>query len=169
MKNYTDEEIQNFIRCPKHIMEPPLKDFKEERGHLRNNMKLESFDGKMRFTVFMRKNEHFRENFSIGIDFNPKDEPGTFCLMRFNGPHGEHVNDILEPNPHFGFHIHEARQEMIDAGYSPEKFAAITDTYASYEEALGAFIKKINIIDADKYFHPEQISLFKDKDMGVNP
>lgn len=153
MKKYSQEEIEELIACPKKIAEPPRKEMKAERGSLRNDMELESLDGTMGFSVFMRINEGFPENFSIGLNFVPRDEPGSFCLLRYNGPHGEHVNMPLEDeHPHFGYHIHKAKAEFIDEGMLPEKYAEITKTYASYEEALYHFLKTTNIQDVEQYF-----------------
>lgn len=49
--------------------------------HYRNGMKLKSTDGELEFSVFMRKNEMFHENFSIGLVFHPKDDPQEVHLI----------------------------------------------------------------------------------------
>lgn len=159
MKTYTQQELEALIACPKLITEPPRKEMKSDRGSLRNDMYLESVDGKMGFSVFIRINERFNENFSIGLDAHPKDEPGSFCLLRCNGPHGEHVDN---PHPHFRFHIHKAKQENIEAGLLPERFAEPTKNYGSYEEALLHFVKLTNIENAEQYLDVKrQLPLFK--------
>ncbi len=152
MKNYTQAELDALISCPKRIIEPPRKEMKVERGTLRNDMKLVSLNEKTEFIVFMRINEHFQENFSIGLTVIPKDEPGSFCVLRCNGPHGEHTNaGYGEENPHFDFHIHRANASMLAEGMLPEKFAEKTETYASYEEALSHFVKLTNIQNVGQY------------------
>lgn len=167
MKKYSQEEIEGLITCKKRITDPPRKEMKADRGSLRNDIQLESLDGKMGFSVFMRINERFPENFSIGLNFIPRDEPGSFCLLRYNGPHGEHDNTpIEEGHPHFGYHIHSAKAALIEAGILPERYAEITGTYASYKEALFQFLKIINIQDAEQYFdNLGQDSLFERGDM----
>lgn len=167
MKRYSQGEIEGLITCKKRIADPPRKEMKADRGSLRNDMQLESLDGKMGFAVFMRINERFPENFSIGLNFIPRDEPGSFCLLRYNGPHGEHINaPIEEDHPHFGYHIHNAKAELIEAGILPEKYAEITETYASYKEALFQFMKIINIQDGEQYFDDfGQDSLFERGDV----
>lgn len=167
MKKYLQSEIEGLISCKKRVVEPPRKEMKADRGSLRNDMHLESLDGNMGFAVFMRINERFPENFSIGLNFIPRYEPGSFCLLRYNGPHGEHVNEPFgEEHPHFGYHIHSAKAELIEAGMLPEKYAEITETYASYKEALFQFIKIINIQDAEQYFNNfGQDSLFEGGDI----
>lgn len=162
MKTYTQQELEALVACPKRITDPPRKEMKSDRGALRNDMFLESTDGKMGFSVFMRINERFPENFSIGLNAHPKDEPGSFCLLRCNGPHGEHVDNPLDPHPHFGFHIHKARQETIEAGLLPELSAEITKNYGSYEEALRHFVKLTNIENAEQYLDvKKQLPLFE--------
>ena len=68
MKTYTQTEIDELIHCPKVIMDPPRKEMRLDRGSRRNDMGLASENGKRRFSVFMRVNEAFRENFSIGLE-----------------------------------------------------------------------------------------------------
>ena len=135
-----------------------------DRGSLRNDFRLESEEDsandKTKFSAFMRINESFPENFSIGLMVYPKDQSGSFCLLRYNGPHGDHVNDLLDPHPHVGFHIHEARAESIESGFSPERFAELTDDFGSYEEALIHFLKRTNVINIDQYFDIRQLPLF---------
>lgn len=134
---------------------------------MRNDMRLESLDGTMEFSVFMRRNERFPENFSIGLNAHPKEEPGSFCLMRCNGPHGEHVNSLVDPHPHSGFHIHKAAPENTEEASLTNLYAELTDSYGSYEEALSYFVRTTNIEDAEKYFDfQKQLSLFKPQETG---
>jgi len=72
MKLYTQSEIDNLINCQKIIIEPPPKNMRVERGHLKKDMKLHSVDSKHKFSVFMRMNERFNENFSIGLIYIPQ-------------------------------------------------------------------------------------------------
>ena len=162
MKTYTDEEIQELISCSKMVDKPPLKALKEERGHLRNEMTVKSADGKLKFRIFMRVNQTFNENFSIGLEYFPDDEPGSITLLRYNGPHGEH---ILYPH-HVIYHIHKASAECVNAGLKPERNISETDSYASFREALRQFFKEINLSDASKYF-PEvfENTLFDTKEI----
>lgn len=164
MTTYSQQELEELIVRPKRIIEPPRKDMRLERGSLRNDFGLESLEDNindtMKFSAFMRKNESFPENFSIGLIVYPKDESGSFCLLRYNGPHGDHVNDLLDPRPHYGFHIHKAKAENIAEGFSSELYAELTESYGSYEEALTHFLKRINIINVDQYFKMRQMPLF---------
>lgn len=60
---FSNEEIEELIASPKRIIEPPKKEIQLQKGHWRNDMKLHSDDGEYDFSVFMRKNEDFEENF----------------------------------------------------------------------------------------------------------
>lgn len=152
MRNYSQTELDTLISCPKRVTEPPLKEMKMDKGHRRNDMKLVSCDGKMDFLVFMRINDFFPENFSIGLIANPKDEPWSFLLLRCNGPHGEHTNERFDDeHPHYGFHVHRADAEFLASGQAPERFAEKTEAYASYEEALGHFVRMTNIQNVAQY------------------
>ncbi len=145
---FSDQEIEKLIVCPKRIIEPPKKEMALANGHWRNDMKLQSEDKEYDFSVFMRKNEDFEENFSIGLTYKPRDVRGEIPLLRCNGPHGPHVMFDY----HNSFHIHKANQENLASGIRAERTAYITKEYASYQDALGYFIKKCNIIEAEKYF-----------------
>ncbi len=144
----SDQEIEKLIDCPKRIIESPKKELQLVNGHWRNDMKLQSDDGEYDFSVFMRKNEDFEENFSIGLIYNPRDVRGDIPLLRCNGPHGPHV--LFDR--HDRFHIHKAEQENLASGMRAERTAYITKEYASYQDALGFFLKKCNIINAEQYF-----------------
>lgn len=144
----TDQEIEQLISCPKRIIEPPKKEPQLTNGHWRNDMKLQSADGEYDFFVFMRKNEDFEENFSIGLIYNPKGIRGEIHLFRCNGPHGPHV--LFEH--HDRFHVHKADPENLSSGVRAEREAFVTREYASFQDALGYFLKKCNILEAEKYF-----------------
>jgi hypothetical protein len=162
MKTWTQSELDELISCSKQVVDPPRKGMRAERGHQRNDLTLDSLDGVQRFSVFMRINERFPENFSIGLIYNPRDEPGDLALLRCNGMHGEYDNSPMEdPQPHFGYHIHRAKADVINAGLPPLKFAELTDVYASFPEALQHFLKLANIVNAEAYFSTgNQLPLF---------
>ena len=148
MKQYTNAEIADLVGCAKRVVEPPRRENRADRGFLRNDFTLESTDSKRKFHVFIRINEKFPENFSIGLEYIPSDEPGSVVLLRYNGPHGEH---ILYPH-HVCYHVHKATAAAIGAGLKPERQAEITKEYASYQEALACFLRQINMDAPDQYF-----------------
>ena len=120
-RRYTQQEIDELIGCAKIVSEPPRPRMKLYRGHLRNDMRLRSADGKLEFRVFMRHSEDLPENFSVGMVFMAKDGTGEIVLLRCNGPHGGY-NDSFDPgHPHWDYHVHRASAEMIEAGFRPKR------------------------------------------------
>jgi hypothetical protein len=148
MDQLTKQDIEDLIHCRKKITEQPKKEMSLSDGHWRNGMKLQSEDGKHDFIVFMRKNEDFEENFSIGLICLPKHIKGDILLFRCNGPHGPHI--LFDH--HDRHHIHIANEEDIAAGLKAERTAYVTEEYASYWDALGYFLQKCNIMGAEKHF-----------------
>ncbi len=78
-------------------------------------------------------------------------------LLRCNGPHGEY-NDRFDPaRPHSEFHIplntQRPNEAAIRAGLKPEKSAERTQEFASWQEALGYFLRAANIDSVDAATH----------------
>lgn len=154
VRQYTQEEIDALIKCPKTISNnnPPRKAMALEKGHYRNGMDLQSLDGKNKFQVYMRKNAKFEENFTIGLDYIPADGSGRITLLRCNGPHGGHINTWEFESPHFGHHIHIAKADNINDGLKSDIYAEVTQKYSTYFDALFYFLKYCNIQGYEKYF-----------------
>jgi hypothetical protein len=125
---------------------------KFDRGSWRNDMRLASVEGDAEFRVFMRKNDKFPENFSIGLVYLPRDGSGEIPLLRCNGPHGGY-NAAFDPShPHHAPHVHTTTEEMIASGNRPESSADVCEEYASYEEALQYFLRTVNVANAMQHF-----------------
>lgn len=157
---YTDKDLSQFIACPKKISQPPRIDMREDGAHLRNGMEFESTDGKHGFRVFMRQNMDLPENFSIGMDYLPKDEPGSFCLIRYNGTHGGNKAQ----SHHLTCHIHRSSAEDVNAGLRVARHIEQTGKYAVFRDALRCFLLAVNVQAADlsQYFSSlAQPDLFK--------
>lgn len=151
-------EIDRLIKVPKVITSPPKKDMQLILGHYRNDMKLQSKDKELDFSVFMRKHKDFQENFSIGLRYHPKTEPDSKVLIRCNGPHGLH--EIFEH--HVQCHIHKADEKSIEEGRKEDWKAFKTESFAVFDDALIFFLRECNIVNADQYFEMErQRSLFE--------
>lgn len=135
----------------------------------RNEMRMASAHAEGDFSVFMRRNEDFPENFSIGLRYHPRDERGEIILFRCNGPHGE-FNGRFDPlHPHWEFHVHKATAAAIDRGFRPERFAEKTDKYAAYEEALYFFLSQVGISENDIAYHfPGMNQRILDFEGGLN-
>jgi hypothetical protein len=161
---YTDEIIEELISCPKRVITAP-KDSGFGRGSSKVKFTLESVDANHSFSSFISQNLTFQENFSIGLVYQPKDEKGTIVLMRVNGPHGPNENI---PH-HEGPHVHLATAERINAGLRPEGYIETKVPYATIEDAIQYFIRRVNIIaeDRQKYF-PVNIQIDLNFEDGVN-
>ncbi len=156
----TDQEIQDLIRSPKEIKEKiPVGGYKEENGHRRCNLKLESTeeDEVKLFSVFVRQNSYFLENFSIGLRYQTNDSVlGTITLVRYNGPHGE---TSRAPDGHYAqSHIHRITAKEMESGsvQPQESHRQPTDRYSTLEDALVVFFADVGVTNYSDYF-PELI------------
>ena len=115
------------------------------------------------FIIFMRRNDDFPENFSVGLRYSANDGRPEITLLRCNGKHGVFTGAGDATHPHWDFHIHMASEAAQDAGYVAEKFAEKTAEFASYEQAIQYFVKAVNLSaeDSSRYFSNEvQSTLF---------
>jgi len=159
---YTDQELAELIACEKSIHDLTRKEMRIEGQMLRNEMDLLSLDGKHAFRVFMRQNRQLPENFSIGLIYLSSSEPGSFCLMRYNGMHG---GDNVHPH-HAACHIHRCVADDLNAGIKTERHVAFTAEYAAYRDALRCFLLAAGVQPADIAAHfPEtmQDDLFSEE------
>lgn len=145
---FTDELIEELVNCPKKVVVAP-KDSGVGRGSRKIKFLLESVDGQHSFSGFISKNLTFQENYSIGLVYNPKEEKGKIVLLRVNGPHGQNEN---APH-HDGPHVHLSTAERINAGLKPEGVIETDVPYSTIEDAIQHYIKRINIIPADRQKH----------------
>lgn len=152
MIEFTDQIIEKLISCPKRIVRSPYRNMKEDRGHMKNDFEAESEDGKHRFFVFIRYNKMFSENFSIGLNYNPRDNKGSVLLFRCNGAHG----GTRQWDHHDQPHIHLAKAETLNRGLNAETKIESTSHYASWQGALQFFLKRTHVKGAEKYFPPPQ-------------
>lgn len=149
---YTQQELEDLIGCSKIVSEPPKEQMKPDRGHLRNDMRLKSVEGDREFRVFLRRSADLPENFSIGLVYLPTDGTGEVTLLRCNGPHGSYSDSFDPEHPHWDCHVHRATAQMIEAGLRPEKEAAVSEDFASFEEAVHYFLRVTNVQEGPTYF-----------------
>ena len=151
----TDIEIQGLITSPKKITDKsPARSYREEHGYRRCSLTLESVDAEPeRFSVFIRQNIQFIENYSIGMRYQTKNKDlGSVTLIRYNGPHGE---SSREEDGHYDKpHIHRITAEEMESGsLSPqESHREITDRYTTFENALVVFFKDAGVTNWAEYF-----------------
>lgn len=136
MLGFSQEEIDALIACPKVITEPPKKEMRLERGHRRNEIGIRSKDGEHEFHMFVRVNERFPENFSVGLDYVPVGGGKPVPLLRCNGPHGDFNKESATGESHFRYHVHRTDAEALKSGQDPLARASSTSAYASVNGAI---------------------------------
>ena len=162
--NMTERDLQGLREIPKTILEKsPRYGYREENGHRRCDLDLQGIaNPTIHFGVFIRQNNRFIENFSLGLRYQTGDrDRGTITLVRYNGAHGEQA---LTPDAHFARpHIHYlTAQELAEGHLQPrDNRREVTDRYATFEDAIRTFLQDIGTIGSDAYF-PEltQLRLF---------
>jgi hypothetical protein len=148
MRTFTDEELAALITCAKQVVDPPHREMRLDGKMKRNDMTLKSADGKHSFRVFMRQSDDFPENFSVGLVYQPNEEPGSFQLVRCNGQHG---GERVHPH-HAVFHVHRSRADDINAGVLEPRQIQTTADYASFQEALATFLRTIHLENPNQHF-----------------
>lgn len=149
----TDQEIERLIQLPKTVhSRKPAKGYREENRHRRCDLDLHSTPSELIFTVFIRQNIEFSENFSIGLRYKTgNSELGTVTLIRYNGPHRKpsHQSD----SHHYRYHIHRITSAEIASGnlQPQERAREITTRYRSFEEAVAVFFRDIKVSNADQH------------------
>lgn len=146
---YTDDELTNLIACAKRVSVPPKREMRVLGQMFRNDAELESLDGNHTFRAYMRQSRQFAENFSIGLEYRPKDEPASFCLIRCNGRHGGHK---VHPH-HLHCHVHRSQAADVNAGLRVERHIKVTEEYAAYRDALRYFLLVTNVQASDLASH----------------
>lgn len=144
-----------LIALPKTIIKKrPSQGYREDKGSRRCDLDLQSSgkdDGN--FTVFVRQNLRFMENFSIGLCYRKTDLGiGNFNLVRYNGPHGERSRS---PDGHYAkSHIHRISEQDLTLGSTQpqERNRTITDLYSTLDEALPLFFREIAVSNYHDYF-----------------
>ncbi len=148
MRTFTDAELTTLIACSKQVLNPPRREMRLEGKMKRNDMTLQSVEGRHSFRVFLRQSDEFPENFSIGLMYAPGEEPGSFQLIRYNGQHG---GERVHPH-HAVFHIHRSKADDINAGILEPRHIEQSTAYASFRQALAHFCAIIRLEKPDDYF-----------------
>lgn len=155
--------IHELIAVPKTILEKsPNSGYREENGSRRCDLKLQSHgegnDGI--FTVFIRQNLKFIENFSIGLCYKKVDLGiSNVNLVRYNGPYGERSS---APDGHYAKpHIHRISETDLASGSTQpqEHNRVITDRYITLEQAIPLFFEDIGVSNYSQYFDFTQLQL----------
>ncbi len=158
----TDQQIHDLITCRKIIVKKnPDQGYREEKRQRRCNLILNDMPAcdstAAAFTIFIRQNTEFIENFSLGLQYQTNESSlGTITLVRYNGPHGESGRHL---DGHYARpHIHRITAGELGSGsiQPPEKKREITDRYATFGQALRVFFADANITNSADHF-PEML------------
>lgn len=149
---YTEDFLEELITCPKIVTDAPSEMKQARSGFLKRSFTLVSLDGQYSFNGFITQNLTFQENFSVGLAFNPKGEKGTIVLLRCNGAHG----GTKQFPHHASCHIHKCSADGVNDGNKSEDNIEVTKAYATIDEAIQYYVKRIGIdaTHSAKYFPP---------------
>ena len=151
----TNQDIMNLIGTPKIIgARSPANAYRQEHGHKRCDIDLQATsDNSKKFEVFIRQNDKFIENFSIGLRYQTGDSNlRTITFTRYNGPHGESSRNS---EGHYAKpHTHRITASEIASGSTQpqERHREITDRYSKYEQGLQVFFTDIGVTNYEVYF-----------------
>ena len=165
----SNQEIKNLIECPKQIYKrDPKNKYREERGQKKadlflhseknipcllkklNTQETENLDQspilkKLNFKIFIRQNQNFIENFSIGLVYSFLDFPKALNIIRYNGPHDSvRAEDNKRKGEHHPLpHIHTMTEEDINSGSSNPKpiKLEITNKYILLKKGFYLFLQ----------------------------
>ena len=179
----TNKEIKELVECSKKIEEKnPREGYKANGAYKRCDLTLSSAENMpdktkdsvsqkiedskksddsniLEFHVFIRQNQNYMENFSIGLIYKFSGFKNGLNFVRYNGPHD---SDSKIPH-HLYPHIHQMTEEDIQSGSLNPKPTKVkkTNKYNSLEEGLVVFFKDIKVINWREYFPElEQGDLF---------
>ena len=150
-----DQHIRDLISQPKLIVDKdPVRGYREEHRQRRCDLQLERVsDGNLCFSVFVRQNLTFIENFSVGLRYRTGDPVMPIVtLTRYNGPHGEFST---QPDQHYAQpHIHRVTEVEMSSGsaHPQERHRALTARYSTFEECLRAFFFDARVQNFSDYF-----------------
>jgi hypothetical protein len=146
----TDENIKEFVRCAKTIVCTEPKEMKSENGYFRQSLSLHSVKNDYQFKVFLRQNETFRENFSVGLIYCPVNF-NQIHLFRCNGKHN--TKSFANEHYHIEYHCHwQSEKGIVDGKLSKPDKIIISDKYSTFKEAVAHFMQECNITNAEEYF-----------------
>lgn len=139
----TDEQIDRLLNMPKIAISPNTR-WKTQRGSRQRNYELNSEDGKLSFSLFLRQNRRIYESFSCGLLYlHPSGE--KIMLARYNGSDHDHYNPLDGTRSDGICHIHQATERYMTAGRKSEHYAESTDRYTNLDGAFQAIVHDCKI------------------------
>lgn len=145
----TDDNIEDLLCRPKTIPLPERRklnseNWREKNGYWRAEVSVET-DSNEKFDIFIRQALDDHTDFSVGLKVTFKDG-SKVNLIRCNGLHGRHRNDLENSFFEDQCHVHVATERYIKNGSAAEKYAETTDMYENLNGALKYILDRCNII-----------------------
>jgi len=105
----SQEIVEELIGCEKLVCKAPPSHLTLDKGNYKLSFTLQDSENPQHlFECFVRVSKFFPENFSVGMQFNPKHDPYRLLLIRMNGAHGPHQVFDHHDRPHI--HIMDATE-----------------------------------------------------------
>lgn len=143
VETLTDEQIRSLLACHKRVENPHAKE-RTEGKHTRRDYRVESLDGKHRFSLFTRQSTRIASGFSAGLLWKSKTGEEVI-LLRCNGSDHAHPNTLERTRLVDQCHVHEATERYIASGKKSEGYAQATTIYRSLGGALHHLVQRANI------------------------
>ena len=139
----TDERIRYLLTIPKRTTTPGAR-WRVQKKSRQRNYDLESEDGTLQFSLYLRQNMRIVDSFSCGLLYlHAGGEKVT--LARYNGSDHPHYNPLDGTRADNHCHIHRATERYMAAGRKSEHYAESTDRYTDLDGALRAIIEDCKI------------------------
>lgn len=150
----TDQDLIAIVECPKKAVKADRKKMIESNRSLRNNISLQSLDGKYQFTMFLRQSTEFYEDFSVGLIWqNPSEVLSNvtrpIILLRCQGPHDGRAD--IGSDLHHDYHVHEFTSDDLNCMRlkKPSRKGKAVNFF-SFETAIDYFIDRCKIKGLEK-------------------
>lgn len=135
----TDQQIKHLLTVPKHTTSPNAR-WRTQRGSRQRNYDLESEDGTLRFSLYLRQNLRVKDSFSCGLLYLHAGGDKV-TLTRYNGSDHPHHNPLDGTRSDNHCHIHRATERYMASGRKSEHYAESTDRYVDLGGALRAIVE----------------------------
>ena len=137
----SDEDIERLVAQEKPLPETfrGLLETRQRRGHRESRLTVTGVSGD-EFVVMVRQSISNTMDFSVILGYQLPSSNRIFRLRRYNGKSHWHTN-LLERDSFYDFHIHEATERYQQLGAKEDGYAAVSDRYATLDEAVGCMFE----------------------------
>jgi hypothetical protein len=137
----TEEIVTLWKNEPKTVVDKSFY-FKDEKNYRRYNFQAVGLNSGNLYTIFIRINKIYLDNFSVGI-YTKYREHTKFNFVRYNG---KHTSQKESPENHHKYcHIHEVDLNTVfDVKNGKLTNISITDKYLDCYDAFSVFCEELN-------------------------